>query len=243
MKICFITAIYGGYDHLAEQTHLDKNDIDWYCFTDQPLNSSTWNIITTPYHLQDTTEGKNAFIFNYHDATMKTYHMMCAKYYKAQSHRIDILAPYDYIVWMDARMLIKHDFIPFLMEQIQQGHKLIHFQHYMNTCVEAEVYLSLIQERYVQQNVVGQFAFYKQQGFPDQTGLYEMTIFIRNMRDATINATFDLWWKHNICYSFQDQISYPFVLWKMNILPDFVIRDGIVWDSKYTGVMYINHLK
>jgi GR25 family glycosyltransferase involved in LPS biosynthesis len=231
-KVAIITSIYGSYDSITEQNNI--SEVDLYCFTNEEIKSNSWKIITTPYHLSDNTKGKNSIHDNINNHSI--YNMMIAKYYKIQSHYIDILQSYDYIVWIDARVLVKNEFIPFIFSMIEKNKKLINYQHSERNNIMKEVSESLKQKRYVEQKIINQYQIYKERGFPDQSGLFENTVFIRTIKDKNINDIFDLWWKHNVEYSFQDQLSYPYVLWKSDIYPDYIIRDGTVWNSKYTSV-------
>lgn len=240
-KIAFVTSIYGAYDSVIEHTNVSGHEVDWYCFTNQPIQSSRWRIVHTTYQLKDDVDGKNAIQSNLQNP--RIFNMMSAKYYKINSHKIDILQPYDYVVWLDARISITNDFIPFVLEMIRTGHKLIHYKHSERNNVKDEVQASLGQQRYVEQNVIEQFEQYKQNGFPDQTGLFENGMFIRSIKDDKINAMFDSWWKHNVQYSFQDQLSYPYVLWEASLYPDYVIqKEGTVWRSKYTVIRQHHHM-
>ena len=38
---------------------------------------------------------------------------------------------------------------------------------------------------------------------------------------------FDDWWNENLQKSYQDQISWPYVLWKNDVLPDNVIYENV----------------
>ena len=45
----------------------------------------------------------------------------------------------------------------------------------------------------------------------------------------------DIWWQENQCHSFQDQISYPYVLWLLDVIPDHIIMQQ-VQNNKIIGV-------
>jgi hypothetical protein len=232
-KVACITSIFGDYDELQEQSHIDGSNVDWFCFSDKNIKSKRWKVITTPYHLKDDVSGKNSIQSNLQN--LPKLCMMSAKYYKIKSHHIPLLQSYDYIVWIDARIAITEHFIPFVFDMMTSGKKLIHYKHSVRKTVKDEVSESNNQPRYVEQNVNEQYERYLHNGFPDQSGLFENGMFIRTIRDKKINNLFDVWWKHNVNYSFQDQISYPYVLWESNLYPDYIITDT-VWYGKYTHI-------
>jgi hypothetical protein len=155
-----------AYLELLKQNNI--SEIDLYCFTNEEIKSNSWKIINTPYHLSDNTKGKNSIHDNINNHSI--YNMMIAKYYKIQSHYIDILQSYDYIVWIDARVLVKNEFIPFIFSMIEKNKKLINYQHSQRNNIMKEVIDSLKQKRYVEQKIINQYQIYKERGFPDQSG-------------------------------------------------------------------------
>jgi len=229
-KVAIITSNYGHYDNVTEHD-INVENIDWYCFTDNNITSKQWKIITKPYHLQDVTQGKNA---NSKDSSV--YNMMASKYYKMKHHKIDILDEYEYIVWLDARVRVKNEFISLISSVIIHDYKLVNFKHSKNSSIKEEVYESLSQERYVKQDVMGQYEEYRKDGYND-TVLFENGVFIRKVNEE-INDLFDEWWRHNVQYSFQDQISYPYVLWKHNQFPYTISKS--IWKNNYTQVLIRN---
>ena len=241
-KIAIITAIYGNYDNIKEQDINNKADVDWYCFTDNTdMKSDQWTIITTPYHLNSTKyEYKNS----YHNVSdKKIYNMMCAKYYKLKNHEIDILQKYDYIIWIDGSITLRPNFINNVLTNIiDNDYELASFKHSERNNINDEVKLSLTMDKYKTQDLNTQYQFYLQDGFNDNIGLFENTIIIRKKTER-INNIFDLWWIHNLKYSYQDQISFPYVLWKLNENPDYVIQENVFNNTEYSFVdfKYMNN--
>ena len=241
-KIAIITAIYGNYDNIKEQNINNKADVDWYCFTDNTdMKSDQWTIITTPYHLNSTKyEYKNS----YHNVSdKKIYNMMSAKYYKLKNHEIDILQKYDYIIWIDGSITLRPNFINNVLKNIiDNDYELASFKHSERNNINDEVKLSLTMDKYKTQDLNTQYQFYLQDGFNDNIGLFENTIIIRKKTER-INNIFDMWWIHNLKYSYQDQISYPYVLWKLNEIPDYVIQENVFNNTEYSFVdfKYMNN--
>jgi hypothetical protein len=238
-KIAIITSIYGNYDNAKSQDNVyDSDSIDWYCFTDNAgiKLSKKWKIITTPYHSvinSDYLQYKN--YYNNID-TDNTRNMMCAKYYKIQAHKIDFLKKYDYYVWIDGSIFLRDAFIKNINTLIKNDYNLIHFKHSVRDNIKDELSASMY-VKYENQNLKYQYSQYIKDGFEDKSGLFENTIFIRK-NVSKINALFDLWWVHNLKYSFQDQISYPYVLWKSGITVDKVINHNVFNNEDYSFVKY-----
>lgn len=57
--------------------------------------------------------------------------------------------------------------------------------------------------------------------------------------DPTINKIFDDWWTHNLIYSYQDQISWPYVLWLNQTKPDYVIQLNVCDNDIFSYVNYL----
>ena len=59
-RICFITAIYGGYEITCKKYAKQTVDTDFICFTDNMnIVSNGWKIDTTPYHLLNKSSQDN----------------------------------------------------------------------------------------------------------------------------------------------------------------------------------------
>lgn len=256
-KIAIITSIYNNYDNLKEQNINNKNDVDWYCFTDNiNLKSTTWKNINKPYHLLNTNIDSNKEYKEYKEyknyynniKNPKIYSMMCAKYYKIKTHEIDILQDYDYYIWIDGTIILHKDFISKLMILINQDNMdLINFTHPSRTNIHDEsIFSEESTDRYKEQKVIKQKEIYHDEGFPDNLGLFALSFIIKK-NNKYINNIFDNWWIENLKYSYQDQISYPYVLWKFKkenenkndykyTKPDYVINEDVYNNNNYNVI-------
>ena len=237
-KIAVITSIYGDYDNLKDQENvLERDLVDWYCFTDNSkIKSDFWKICNVPYHIINTKNNNDYLKFkNYYNNIKdhKIYNMMSAKYYKSQMHHIDILQNYDYYIWVDGSMFLRDNFIVNIFKLIDQDYNLINFKHSVRNNIKDETNVSINMNKYKYQNILYQYNSYIEDKFPDNIGLFEKTIFIRKNNEI-MNDLFNLWWLNNLEYSYQDQISYPYVLWKKNIKPDYIINENVFNNKNYS---------
>lgn len=245
-KVAVITSIYGDYDNLKEHNINYKSNVDWYCFTDNKnIKSNTWKLINTPYHLQNQDAQNVQYINSYPNVreTHKIYNMMCAKFYKIKTHTIDILQGYDYFIWIDGSVILRQTFLDKMLGHIQQNHELIQFKHSVRNNIKDETNFSIQMQKYKTQNLTQQYVEYINEGFPDKSGLFENTIIVRK-KNHGCNTIFDKWWIHNLKYSYQDQISYPYVLWSLNKTPDYVIEENVFNNDEYSyvdNVLMMNH--
>lgn len=238
-KIAIVSAIYGNYDNLKEQNVNNANLVDWFCFTDNTeiKNNGYWKIINKPYHLINPTQDNN-YKNNFNNISTedkRTFNMMCAKYYKLQGHNIDILKKYNYIIWVDGSLFLRPDYVDNIIKLVKHNYNLVNFKHNGRDNIKDELEASLIMDKYVSQDLWKQYDEYMSQGFTDRIGLFENTMIIRK-NIGYINKLFDEWWEHNLKYSYQDQISYPFVLWKHRIIPDYIINMNVFDNDTYSYV-------
>jgi hypothetical protein len=230
-KIAIITSIYGNYDNLKEHDVKNKNLVDWYCFTDnKSIKSTTWNIITEPYHLLKLKK-------YYKQLNKKYYNMMSSKFYKVKTHEINILKKYDYFIWIDGSIYLQNNFIENINKIIKNNDNIvIHFKHSARNNIVDECYLSMNMSKYKNIDLYKQLYHYIEEGFPDDIGLFENTIIVRK-NESNINDVFDSWFKEMMKYGFQDQISLPFIYWKFNIKP-FIINENVFNNKNYSYVNY-----
>ena len=245
IKVAVISSIFGNYDKFRDYKIKNMNEFDWYLFTDDYritlksiLRMSIRRVINAKYHLENRKEYskyKNYFL-NIKDENVRN--MMAAKYYKVQSHRIGFLKKYDYFIWLDGSIRLKENFVSNVLELINNNYELINFKHSARANVKDELEFSIFFQKYKNQNLTHQYESYKL--FPDNMGLYENGLFIRKNTNK-INKLFNDWWVEILKFSYQDQISYPFVLWKNNITPDYIINDNVFNNSKYCFVVHNNN--
>jgi hypothetical protein len=235
-RIAVVTAIYGAYDNLKEPTDvINRDSVDWFCFTeDTNMKSPIWKVINTPYHTQNGKEEYKQYK-NYYDNIKedKVRNMMSAKYYKIKTHEIDILKGYEYYIWVDGSLLLRQEFVNNIQKLIDKNYELINFKHPERSNIKDEMKLSIQMEKYKNQDIQTQYEAYVKDGFPDDLGLFECTMIIKK-NVPRINEVFDLWWINNLQYSYQDQISYTYCLWKKGVKPDYVINEYVFDNPNYS---------
>ena len=238
-QIAFITAIYGTYEKTLKQPVNQTILCDFIAFTDRYdliASNKGWKVVTDPYHrtikiFQNT--GYNSVENNSHPFNI-------AKFYKMQFHRIPLLANYKVIVWLDGTISIKNTTTAAsILNLAQSGSNFLIFEHWRNGLLSAEVAASDNGRYYVlswaghgqpYQNVSFQYDTYVQKGYKDhwwptnpvrstQFGVW-VTCFVGfDMRQSITRKFLDVWWSQNLHFTTQDQVSFPYVLWKLKIMP------------------------
>jgi hypothetical protein len=232
--IAIITAIYGDYDDLDEDPSPVPAGIDLYCFTNScNIKSKRWRIITRPYHLEDTITDTGEYN-SISKIEARLYSMICAKYYKMNSHRIDILKRYKYIIWIDASARyvnytrFKQDWDKLTIQE----RSFMFFMHPVRNNIFIEADVSIPLPKYKRQKIPEQIAEYRLTGYNDEA-LYSGG-FICRENIWKYNRIMEMWWREIQRTSYQDQLSLPYIMWLYNTKPTYVIMEQIE-DSDMLG--------
>lgn len=215
-RIALVTAIFGNLDDLkpvAEQSI----PMDKYCFTDNPeiIDGSFdgWKIVRPDYPRYDL---KNR---------------LKAKYFRMLSHRVEELRQYDIVIWIDASIfVISPDFAEFMTKDVATS-KMVFFRHSVRNCIYEEALASKRTPKYDLEPIDQQVSAYMADGYPAGNGLIETGCFAK-LIDPEVDRIMESWWVENMKYSYQDQISLPYVLWKNKFSPS--IMDKNIHDNEHT---------
>ncbi len=196
LKIAVYTCIVGHYDSLLEPSCTDP-DIDYYVFTDMACpEDSRWKKI-------DITQFKE-----YNQLTPTQLNRKI----KMLPHRF--LPSYDYTIYVDGNIEIKTPMMPLIQEM---GHHPlgVHY-HRGRDCIYDEIR----KIRYLRKTDLPmarkQVKAYRKEGFPRHHGLYENPILIRKHADEETSELMEAWWSEFKKYPTRDQLSLPYLIWKLN---------------------------
>lgn len=121
--------------------------------------------------------------------------------------RPDLYSDADYLIWVDAGCT----FDTLLVERLV-GNPWIMFRHAVRKSIIAEAAESKTQPKYGPFDILRQAHHYVDSGYPDQN-LFS-TALIGRERSALNQAVGDAWLREIIRWTFQDQISFPYVAWQ-----------------------------
>jgi hypothetical protein len=194
-KFLVITSITDGKDELKDP-EFEFDNCDYFAFVDKNYSDiKIW-------------EQRRVINFSFID---KYKHRRNAKIYKILS---SLMFPqYEYIIWVDGNHQLKVD-PQSIIDEYGSDSDLLLFKHPDRKCTYEEMGAILHWELDEKSNVKSQYDFYKGIGMPSDWGLFEMSIFIKKT-NSIINHLDSLWWEHICKFSSRDQISLPFVLWKL----------------------------
>jgi hypothetical protein len=204
-----------NYEFYREYNNIENyNLIDWYYFTDDKnLKSNFWNII----NINEIEEIKNT---NY-DNRQK------CKYIKMMTHKL--LPNNSNYIWIDGSFpIINKNFVNEILEFKKNNYELILYDHNSRNREKTITHEVIRCRKVADKNKMDeQINAYLSDNYPNKRGgLYSSGIIFRK-NTQKINELFELWFEHNLKYTTRDQISLPYVLWKLKIKPSKVIHENI----------------
>jgi hypothetical protein len=216
MRIAVVTAIFGDYDNLNSAPPTEG--VDFFCFTNCIKNANGWILRYDTIHHQ-----QNSRKF-YRNSTLSSSelesNMMASKFYKLQAH--NVLENYDVILWVDGTFELRDVNIPDMCKKYLKENDIAVFGHGSRTSIYDEAIIcannfnNMFRTKYQNQDMLYQVYRYMEDEHVDALGLFEMGVFYRRVNKET-NQLMDDWWRHNCLYTYQDQLSFPYVLKKSGL--------------------------
>jgi TOD1/MUCI70, glycosyltransferase-like domain len=230
MRTLVYTAIFGGHDTL-KQPPAQNASCDFICFTDSelPERIGAWQIIPVA-------------------ADPGLHPRMQAKRFKLLSHKLfcngrldcrhDPLhhcEPFDASIWVDGSLQIKSPAFVGDMRVTLGRHDWAMLAHPDRDCIYYEAYRSAGKEKYAGLPIFPQVESYRSI-VRRHSGLYACGVIVRREPASkdVIKAN-ELWWEENRKWTYQDQLSLPYVLKKTGI--DLGIIPGNLWRNQWFNVL------
>lgn len=208
-KICVYTCITGNYDNLNEIKNSEDN-IDYYCFTNnKSLKSKTWKVIQI-----DNGELDNRLL---------------ARKIKILGHSI-INDNYDIAVWTDADVIWETPISDFVNTYFKNTNFAI-FKHHARNTINEEAIACLLVRKDSKENIIKTLNFYNTIKYPDNNGLCESTVFIKNPKDQQVIETTKIWYDMVKEYSPRDQLSFNYAIWKTGLKVKYINLN--VWGNPW----------
>jgi hypothetical protein len=258
-KICFITAIYGNYEASCKKFVEQTVQTDFICFTDNVnIINNGWIIDNTPYHINNKSELDDDSYTNSLCNNKHTFNI--AKYYKQAFNNIPILKDYDVVVWLDGTIEIIYDKTSeYILNNIYKE-KIIGWNHEeRNGYLINEVNESINFYRYSSTYWNGQsqpfqdikkqfqdyiddgqhFSFFKSiQPNNPNFGVW-ITCFVAFLnKDEEVINFLKLWYLQTLKYTTQDQIGFPYVCRKTNLIPYTLPNNEVYGDKPHSNTMF-----
>ena len=203
-KIVAYTCISGSYDTLKEVINPEPN-IKYICFTDQDIQSETWEVRRIPEFL------------NYLEQTKR------ARCLKILPHLF--LEEYEFSVWVDGNIQVIGD-----INKLVEENKNFYFsipKHPDRICVYEEGRAVISLQKDTSESVNSQIQKYKDLGYPENHGLVQSNVIIREHNNKDCVKIGEGWWIELLFNSKRDQLSFNFSIWnkdyKINIIKPSIV--------------------
>lgn len=208
MRVVVYTALYGKHSTLKE---FDNRGVECVCFTDdKELRSETWKIVCSSAPSGDPPRLRAKF--------PKMMNVLARDYY-------------DVTIWIDSTITVtRMDRLVAECAASLEGKEIALFSHPERASIMEEVGASSSMQKYVGQDLFSQASRYFADGFPTEHTLYAGGVIAR----SALLEKFGSLWLDQMSLSLQDQISLPYVLWKLGIEP------GVIPGSVY-GTDFHSH--
>jgi hypothetical protein len=186
------TAIIGGKDVLRPPRHRVPG-LGYVCFTDDPsLQSDIWEIRLLGKPHSDPT--------------------LVARQLKILAHRC--FPDQSWSLWIDANLEIIGDLEPFLREHLPRA-PFQTFRHYERRCAYEEIEACIEHKKACPRLLRAQAARYHDAGMPFGLPVPHSSVVLRRHREEAVVEAMERWWGELQGGSRRDQVSLPFVLWRL----------------------------
>jgi hypothetical protein len=215
-SILVYTCVFGGYDRIFPPVRPEA-DIDYVIVTDDgKVAVPGWRTMVV-----DRTRFRSRKAPN--------------RYFKMLAHRSD-LAGYDISVYVDGNIRVISRTREFVDAFVRSGAALGSYRHPFRSSVAEEAARCLHQGKLHDRNALeAELAAYRKDGFPDEQGLMETGVVLKNHRHPSLDPAMDLWWDLFERHDSRDQIGLPYVLWKLD-LPTLFIEPSYRIRNPYFGI-------
>jgi len=252
--VCYITAIYGGYEKSCKRFAHQTIKSDFICFTDNSsILSNGWTIDTHPYHLTHPSPLDDA---NKHVNSLKNnnHTFNIGKYYKQAFKNIPRLSKYDVIIWIDGSIEITKPKASYELATIVKKQEFVSVTHHerkgkLFNELNASFYDKYTSPNWLEQsqpiqNLTRQYEEYIRDGYDEEFfiknfpnlknyGVWVTCLVAYDNRSESIKKFLDLWYLQSLNYTTQDQISFSYVVQKLKLYPKSI--DEIYFNKQSHG--------
>lgn len=221
------TAIFGDYDNLIE-LNTKHSGCDYICFTDQKnITSETWEIIFV---------NSKSFSSNLMNRRYKLLpHLFLKKYTKS--------------LYVDGNIaIIQNPLIIF--EKYELGNNILMPKHFLRDCIYQEGLECMISRLTTIKKTLNQLKKYQKLNFPQNYGLGENNVLLREHNNKEVIKLMDEWWEEISTETARDQLSLGFLIWKNNLKFNYLTEGPRMNDffelfphKKLSDISYFNRFQ
>ena len=135
-------------------------------------------------------------------------------------HPKELFENYDYTIYIDGNIRIISDISNFVRCTNEKTGLAFH-RHYARNCVYREKEACKLYKKGNESKLQQQIQRYKDNGFPKEYGLLECNVIVTDLKNLNAINILNNWWdEFYLSESKRDQISLPYILWKLNYKMD-----------------------
>lgn len=206
-RIAIYTAVFGRYDTVKEPIW-KPNNCDYYIVTDQDVPSdSEWKKVGVDWKYLDIKDN-----------------ILQNRYCKMFPHKLPTIGEYKYSIYIDGNIQPITDFTEFVNEMGKLGIAL--HLHSSRDCVYQEAEACIMSGKETKNNIKKHIDFLKSEGFPEHYGMLECNLIVRDHNSQLMKSIMELWWREFCERAKRDQLSLPYVLFKLGIKVEEIGRLG-----------------
>ncbi len=204
-KVLIYTCIYNNYDNLPNY-EVYYDNIDYICLSDREIPSTgKWQVRLI----------NDLMIEEYQNASS----LKKSRYVKFFPHKL--FPEYDFSLYIDANIIVKSDdLLDRITECIGKGVKYATVLHPQRDCLYDESLSCIICNRGKLHKIFLQILIFCLCGFPVNYGLFENNIIFRSHKSPDVNQIMNDWWWWVKHFSYRDQLSLMYVLWRNKYTPE-----------------------
>lgn len=217
VRATVLTSIMDDYDSLKPVLQQDGAEVNWVCLTDSKTLRDECEV--------DEGEGADALIHPtgweivYYDRPGDEHPNRAAK--RPKMHPA-MFAGKGTSVWVDAsfRVVSSRFVVDTVTVAAESEHGIAQFRHPWRDCFEDEAQASIALPKYEHEtgNILRQAMAYTEAGMPRGWGLWATGVIARVHTQAVLDWG-RAWGRQIDAYSYQDQISHPYSLWRAGLRP------------------------
>ncbi len=220
--VAIISASYGNYDVLKRPLPQAGIDAEWVLVTDDLELFAEWELVHCNPELSPVLSyGLQQWRVVYDPRPESS--MRAAKHPK--------LFPWDYTdaprsIWIDGSVKVSSP--AFAADVIAFADPVAQFGHHSRDCIYDEAIASMRFRKYKGEPIPAQADHYRKAGHPEHWGLWATTVIAREHTSQVRELSAE-WLKEMDDWSFQDQVSQPYVLRNTGLRP--AVFPGTVYQN------------
>jgi hypothetical protein len=198
-RFCVYTALFGEYDDLRAPVFAPPG-LEFICFSDRERDVAGWDVRIVDLEL-DIPALKNR---------------------KLKILPYDYLKGYDCSLYIDASIVFLTD--PLIVyRRWLKDRPFVAWAHPQRSGVFEEIEAILTGLYHPPDPLLDQYAYFRDQAMPEQSGLIEASFLWRDHRDARVRDLMEQWWDFLVRFGgHRDQPALGYLMWKTGVRPSLL---------------------